>query len=212
MDLGTPIATKVVGAVSLLVLAALGWALVVGPETATLSETRAEIEITRDQNGVLALQLAQLEKQREQLGDTRRTARELATQFPPTADQPGLFEAVTTAAVEAGIGAQGLTTLAPSPPLLGEADAAGTTPDPAAGGASRLARQTVSVSVAGTYDETQRLLANLEHMPRAYLVTSVTLASDGDAGYTTTISGEMFVMPPVDDPGQTINLSATTDD
>ena len=216
MNLATPTATKVVGGLALVVIAALGWTLVVGPETSTLADTRAQIQTTRDQNTLLAAQLAGLEKQRAELGETRRMARALAVKFPPTADQPGLFEEVTTAAVDAGIGPKGVTTLAPTPPTIGSADpaAAGTTtPAPAASGSPLLARQTVTVAVSGSYDETQRLLENLEQMPRAYLIATLTLSGDGDTGdYTTTITGDMFVMPPVKDPGKTLNVSGATQD
>jgi len=219
MNLATPNATKLLGGLSLLVVAALGWTLVVGPETSTLAETRDQIVSTRDQNSVLAAQLASLEKQRSDLGSTRRAARELAVKFPPTADQPGLFEQVTQAAVAAGIGPKGVTTLAPTPPQLGATDpaAAGTTTGTtgaatgtAATSPGLLARQTVTVSVTGTYDQTQQLLSNLEQMQRAYLITAITLSGDATTGaYTTTVSGDMFVMPPVKDPGKTINLAST---
>lgn len=204
MDLGTPTATKILGGVSLLVVAALGWTLVVGPETSALSDRREAVEATRDQNQQLAGELAALEQQREELGATRRTAEELAEKFPPTADQPGLFEEVTAAAVEAGIGPQGVTALVPTPPMVGAAaDPAAATP-PAAETGSMLARQTVTVSVTGTYDQTQRLLENLEHMHRAYLVRTVALSGDPETGtYTTTVDGDMFVMPPVVDPEKT---------
>ena len=225
MDLATPAATKAVGSLALLVVAGLGWLLVVGPETDALAQAREEISTVRDQNTVLTSQLAALERQREGLAETRRDARRLAELFPPTADQPGMFEEVTTAAVDAGIGPQGVTTLPPPPPGLGTPGtdapappapptAAAPATDPAAApaaGAQLLARQTVTVAVTGTYDQTQRLLENLEHMPRAYLVTAVALASGSEGGeFTTTITGDMFVMPPVIDPGKTLNLSSTT--
>lgn len=228
MDLATPGATKLVGSFALLVVAALGWQFVVGPETDALAQAREEISTVRDQNAVLTSQLAVLEKQREGLAETRRDARRLAALFPPTADQPGMFEEVTAAAVDAGIGPQGVTTLTPTPPVLGTADSAVPAPpattdpasepadptDPATAAAvdpQLLARQTVTVAVTGTYEETQRLLENLEHMPRAYLVTAVSLASGSEDGeFTTTITGDMFVMPPVEDPGKTLNLSSTT--
>ena len=224
MDLGTPVATKVVGAIGLVAVAALGWTFAVGPETGRLADARAEVTAVQDQNSVLGIQLAGLVKQQEQLGVTRQTARELARKFPPTADQPGLFQIVTAAAVDAGIGAQGVTTLTPTPPVVGTADGAAAAPAttsttatgstgstaPAAG-TPQLARQTVTVSVTGTYEETRQLLVNLEHMERAYLVTSVTLAGDATAGtFTTTITGDMFVMPPVKDPGKTVDVSSTT--
>lgn len=211
MNLSTPGATKIVGALSLLVVAGLGWTFVVGPETTALSDVRLEIESTRDQNDTLAIQLIGLERQAEQLGETRRTAEALARQFPPTADQPGLFESVTAAAVDAGIGAKGVTTLAPTPPVIGGDPNAGVQLDQAGG--AQLARQTVSVSVTGTYDETRRLLENLEQIPRAYLINSVTLGGGGDQGaYTTTIAGDMFVMPPVADPGDVQSAASVTGD
>lgn len=204
MNLNTPAATKVVGGLLLLLLAAMGWLFVVGPETERLAEVRLEIESTRDQNDSLRLQLVALEKQREELPETRKTAEALAAKFPPTADQPGLFEAVTAAAVDAGIGPKGVTTLAPTPPVIGGTDpASGVQLEQPTGGAL-LARQSVSVSIQGSYDQTVRLLDNLEHMRRAYLITSVTLAGGGETGgYATTISGDMFVMPPLVDPADT---------
>jgi Tfp pilus assembly protein PilO len=216
MDLGTPKFTKIVGTLALAVVAGLGWTFVIGPQTGALSDARAEVTSIRDQNVLLAGQLAQLERQRESLAETRRTARQLAEKFPPTADQPGLFEEVTAAAIDAGIGAQGVTTLTPTPPVIGSATTAAgvSAPTEATGGAATgaaLARQTVTVAVTGTYDQTEWLLENLEHMPRAYLVTSVSLAGDAATdAFTTTITGDMFVMPPVQDPGKTLTLSSTT--
>ncbi|GAB3781060.1 type IV pilus inner membrane component PilO [Nocardioides ungokensis] len=214
MDLNTPTASKVVGGLSLLAIGGLSWVLVLGPETSSLTDTRLQIESARQQNAVLTQQLSTLQDQQGQLRASRHQARHLAKKFPPTADQPGLFKEVTDAAVSAGIGPKGVTTLAPTPPVIGSA-AGGVTADPPAPGSGALASQTVSVSVTGTYDQTQQLLENLEHMPRAYLVTSVALAGGGDGTttadtFTTTIAGEMFVMPPVVDPGKTINLDATT--
>ncbi len=200
MNLRTPGANKIVGTLALLLVAGLAWLLVVGPETGTLSEARAEIQSTRDQNQVLATQLAALEAQREELGPTRKAAKQLAEKFPPTADQPGLFSAVTAAAESAGIGAKGVTTLAPTPPQVGGADAATGAVGAAPAAGAGLAVQTVTVSITGGYDQTEQLLRNLEQMPRAYLITGVTLGG-GDAGYTTTVTGEMYVMPPVADPG-----------
>lgn len=199
MKLRTPRATKVLGSLGLLVLLAASWLLVLGPETAELSETRAQIQETRDQNDALRLELAALQRQADQLGQVRRRAAALAGMFPPTADQPGLFKAINAAAVDAGIGPDGVTTLAPNPPVIGADPAAGVQPVAPAEG-EQLARQLVTVSLEGSYDQTQRLLANLEGMGRAYLITSVSLSGGAAEGYSTTVTGEMFVMAPPPDP------------
>ncbi len=102
--------------------------------------------------------------------------------------------------MDAGIGAKGVTTLAPTPPII-SSSTGGVTAE--AGAVSNtLATQDVTVSVTGSYDQTTALLKNLEHMDRAYLITSVTLSgSEKDGGeYTTTIDGHMYVMPPIADP------------
>lgn len=205
MKASTPGATKVLGAVGLLVTAALGWMFVVGPQVTALDGVRIEIEDTRHQNVVLGQQLVALEQQSESLGQTRRAARRLATRFPPTADLPGLFRAVTDAAVDAGIGARGVTTLSPSAPVISGTDAETGLPltadEAGAAGGADLARQTVSVSVTGTYEQTRQLLDNLEQMTRAYLITTITLTAGEDYGvFLTTISGDMFVMSPLASP------------
>lgn len=216
MDLGTPTNTKLAGSLALLVIIGLGWTAVVGPATGALSAAREEVTSIRDQNTLLTSQLAELGRQRESLGDTRDTVRDLAVRFPPTADQPGLFEEVTAAASDAGIGAEDVTNLTPTPPVIGGVAPGvpapdGTTPDADPVPGAMLARQAVTVTVTGTYDQTQRLVENLENMPRAYLLTDVSLAGDaGDGVYTTTVAGDMFVMPPVQDPGPILNLTSTT--
>ena len=208
MNLATPAATKLVGALALLVIAAAGWMLVIGPQNDALAEVREQTQTARDQNDLLTLQLATLRKQAEQLDATRDTAEALAGKFPPTADQPGLFRQVTGAATAAGIPPRNVTALTPTPPTVGGVDpATGVQPQ---SGPAELARQTVTVSVTGGYAETQDLLENLEEMPRAYLVSSVTLSGGAEeGGFTTTITGDMFVMPPAQDPGPDLDLASS---
>ena len=212
MDLNTPTASKVVGGLSLLAVAGLSWVLVLGPETSTLADTRLKIESARQQNQVLTQQLGQLQQQQTELQGDPASGPPPREEVPADRRPAGPLQGGHCAAVDAGIGPKGVTTLAPTPPVIGGA-AGGVTADPPPPGSGELASQTVSVSVTGTYDQTQRLLKNLEHMPRAFLITSVALAGGGEAStdaFTTTIAGEMFVMPPVADPGKTINLDATT--
>jgi Tfp pilus assembly protein PilO len=202
MNLKSLGATKVLGAVGMLLIVALGWLLVIGPKTSALADVRLEISSARDRNDTLQLQLLALKKQAEQLDEVRTTARALAVKFPPTADQPGLFRDITAAAQEAGIGPDGLTSLTPTPPVEGSSDAASgiQLEDPSEG----LAKQTMAIAVSGSYDQMQHLLENLEQMPRSFLITSVALSGGAEGGeFTTTISGDMFVMAPAIDPDET---------
>lgn len=200
MNLQTPAATKALGAIALLLIVVAGWMFVVGPKSEALAQVREQIQTSRDQNTLLQQQLVALREQAAGLDETRAVAEALADKFPATADQPGLFQQVTAAATAAGIPARDVTALTPTPPTVGAADpAAGVTPQ---AGTAELARQTVTVAVNGDYAQTQDLVENLESMDRAYLVGSiaVTAATEG-GGFATTVTGDMFVMPPAKDPG-----------
>ena len=198
MNIKTIGATKILGAIALLLIVGLGWQFVLSPKTEALSGVRLQITDTRDNNDLLELQLVRLKRQAADLDSVRATAGALSAMFPSTADQPRLFREVTEAAADAGIGPEGVTALSPTPPVVGGDPAAGVAVD---NSGLTLARQTVAVSVQGSYAETQRLLANLEQIPRAFLITSVSLSGSQETGdYATTITGDMFVMPPVVDP------------
>jgi Tfp pilus assembly protein PilO len=201
MNLTSVVATKILGVVALLAITAGGWLLVLNPKTSELADVRTQIETTRGQNETLRHQLAKLEAQRKQLPATRATARALAVLFPPTADQPTLFKTVTAAAAQAGIPADDVTELSAEAPVAGTSGGSDKAQLPGESTDSDLAGQTVTITVQGDYDEIQRLAENLEDLPRAYLVSSLTLSVGADAGtYTATITGQMFVMPAAPDP------------
>jgi hypothetical protein len=200
MNLRTPGAAKIIGSLTLLLIVAVGWLVVVAPETDELGAVRQQIVDAGDQNRLLAQQLFDLRLQAKDLDSTRATADALAAKFPPTADQPGVFEQVTTAALAAGIGSNDITALTPTPPAIGAVDPL-TGIQPAGEGDENLARQVVTLSVEADYTATQDLLANLEDIPRAFLINSVSLtAGELATNFTTTITGDMFVMPPAPDP------------
>lgn len=199
MNLATPQATKLVGAFALLVIAAGGWLLALGPETTALSETRTAVVDAQDRNELLTQQLATLRTQEAELDQTRAAAAKLTAAFPATADQPGLFSQVTDAASAAGIGPKDVTALTPTPPTVGSTDpATGAEPTAPAPGTELLARQSVSLTVEGSFGRTRQFLANLESMPRAYLISSVSVGVGTEPGlFTTTVTGDMFVMAPI---------------
>lgn len=201
MNLRSPGATKLLGAFALALLASVGWLLLLSPQTSALAEVHTQADTTRDQNDALRLQLIVLRQQQAQLEDTSAAAEALAAKFPPTADQPELFRAVTAAAADAGIPARSITTLTPTPPVVGSGDPAAGVQLPGAATAADIAVQNVSLTVEGTYDEMRKLIENLEGMPRAYLIDSLTLsAGTAPDTFTTAIAGDMFLMPPAKDP------------
>ena len=202
-------ATKLLGALALVLLAGVGWLPLLSPQTSALAEVHTQIETTRNQNDALRQQVIVLQRQQGQLQDIQATAEALAANFPPTADQPELFRAVTAAAKAAGIPAKRITTLIPTPPVVGSGDPADAVKLPQAAKTADLAVQNVSLTVEGSYAEMRKLIKNLERMPRAYLITSLTLSAGTTPGkFSTTIAGKMFVMPPAKYPASAKALSS----
>ncbi len=200
MNLESTAATKLVGGASLLLVSAVGWLGLLGPSTSTLADMQEQTASASAQNQVLQSQLLLLQEQAVRLAATRRTAGALSARFPPTADQPGLFTAVTTAASDAGILPRNVKAVTPSPPTVASTGTSGDGEEAPNGGSDGLARQTLTVTVEATYDATRELLARLEQMPRAFLVASVTVAAGtSPTTYSSTVTGDMFVMPPTGD-------------
>ena len=209
MNLRSASATALIGSLVLLLTAALGWVLLLGPTLARVGEQREAAEAAADRSALLALQLGRLQAKAGDLGDTERAERRLAELFPPTADQPGFFEQIGEIAREAGYAPGDITTLSPSAPapLAAPAPPPSPTEDgPAAGAApaavpSDLAVQTVAMTLEGGYDEARRMLRGLERLDRAFLVRSVSLSAEGDSSnLTMSISGATYVAPPVPSP------------
>ena len=209
MNLRSASATALIGSLVLMLTAALGWVLLLGPTLARVGEQREAAEAAADRSALLALQLGRLQAKAEDLGDTERAERRLAELFPPTADQPGFFEQIGEIAREAGYAPGDITTLSPSapaplavpaPPPSPTDDGSGTGAAPA-GVPSDLAVQTVAMTLEGGYDEARRMLRGLERLDRAFLVRSVALSASGDSSsLTMSISGATYVAPPVPAP------------
>ncbi len=209
MNLRSASATALIGSLVLLLTAALGWVLLLGPTLARVGEQREAAEAAADRSALLALQLGRLQAKAEDLSDTERAERRLAELFPPTADQPGFFEQIGEIAREAGYAPGDITTLSPSAPapLAAPAPPPSPTEDGSAAEAapagvpSDLAVQTVAMTLEGGYDEARRMLRGLERLDRAFLVRSVALSASGDSSsLTMSISGATYVAPPVPAP------------
>ncbi|WP_372727812.1 hypothetical protein [Nocardioides sp.] len=201
MNLRTPTATITLGVLALLVTAGLGWLLLLGPVTGSLGRAHAQSAQAVQQNESMAAELRALEDQRDGLAELTVEADRLAVLFPPTADQPGFFTSVTTAARKAGINPKAITTLSPSAPVP-VTGATGSPEQPAPAPAdARLAEQTVTLTVTARDGQIQALLRHLEKLDRSFLITTVDISGAGPTDpLTVSISGKTFVAPPVTAP------------
>ncbi|MBZ5740030.1 hypothetical protein [Nocardioides mangrovi] len=195
--------TVAIGTVAVVAVAALSWLFLLHPLLEETGDVHATTQSTQERNLEMTSQVTALRRERDELPAYDRLAATLAGAFPGTADQPGFFRAVTAAATDAGIPAQAITTLSPSAPVLLDAtgqpiteDTRASTPSPPRAG---LARQTVSVVVTCDDAQARRLLANLEHMRRAFLVSSLSVAAapDGGPALIVSVTGSTYVAPPV---------------
>lgn len=222
----SPATTVLVGSLTLLLVAAAGWMLLLGPLTSRVAEQREAAVTAADRTFVLTTQLSKLRAKAEDLTATVAAEEQLRALLPPTADQPGFFEQVGAVAREAGYAPSEITTLSPTAPQLvappapppaepdpaAEADgstdaAAEATPAPAP--PAEYAAQTVSLSLTGSYDEARRLLAGLESLDRAFLLRSISIAGEaGSSTLTVTLSGSTFVAPPLVAPDEASDVTS----
>ncbi len=211
MNLRSASGTMVLGIVAIVVVLAASWLLLVSPVLGETSDTNDAIDAAEGRNQLMTTQVTALEAQQRNLARYEATADGLTALFPPTADQPGFFAAVTRAAGAAGIPAGDVTTLSPTAPQLLGPDGQPITPAESTAGdaaeadaadTAEVAQQTVSVTAEGTYGQVQQLLANLERMERAFVVTSLGLDSGGEDGAATgtltiSITGSTYVASPL---------------
>jgi Tfp pilus assembly protein PilO len=201
--------TMLIGIVAIALVAVASWMLLISPVLGDTSSTNDSISAAQDRNRFMTTQVAALKVQEQNLSSYEAVAADLETLFPPTADQPGFFAAVTKAAEAAGIPADKVTTLSPSAPQLLDptgqpipSDVAATQGDDAPT-PTDVAAQIVSVAAEGSYGQVQQLLANLEDMQRAFMVTSLDVAAGSDAEgatagtLTVSITGSTYVASPL---------------
>jgi Tfp pilus assembly protein PilO len=198
-----------VGIATITLLLIASWMLLISPLLSETSDVKDSVSAAQDRNQVMATQVAAIKAQQRNLSSYQAVADQLETLFPPTADQPGFFAAVTQAAAGAGIPADKVTTLSPSAPQLLDPTGQPIPADAAAGDdaatTADVAQQTVSVTAEGTYGQIQHLLANLEEMERAFEVTSLDVtgatstegSTAGPGTLTVSITGSTYVASPL---------------
>lgn len=198
MNFRTASGTLVLGGLGLLVVAALGWLLLLGPVTGKISAVGEERVQAQDRAVLMRSQLNSLRLLTGDIPDISTQAAELDRVFPPTADQPGFFSAVTKAAEDAGIPASDITTLSPGVPVVPGGEPGAPVVEGDALPDAQLALQEVTITAVGSYDQLAQLMANLEDLDRALLVASASMAAD-DEQLTLTLVGTTFVAAPLGD-------------
>jgi Tfp pilus assembly protein PilO len=148
-------------------LAVLVFLFVVNPKRAQVAEAEAKLDEARSQEITLQSQKASLEQAEAEAPTNRKIIREVEQQLPPTADPQGFILLLENAAVKAGVD---LTTEGIGNPVAG---ASGVTSIP------------ITLSVSGTYFSLDEFLFQLETLPRAAKVISVTMSPGGAAATTT---------------------------
>ena len=148
-----------IAGVVVVVLAILVILLLVLPKSHQVSEAQNQLDETRRQGQVLESRRQALEDAKAQAPQARKTIAEVNRRIPPVADEPGLILLLQHAAIDAGID---LVSLSPA--------------NPAFDAASNLSTIDVSVSATGTYFDVTEFMYQIETLPRAALVTNISLS------------------------------------
>jgi Tfp pilus assembly protein PilO len=173
-----------------IVILALGWVTLVSPQRKQVSQYNAQAAAQLQQQDQLRARYALLES--EARGETAEQAllAKAQTYIPPSPSEPSLIRQFSQATTTAGVDLQSVTP--GSPTAVGTASS---TP--------QLDSVGVTLTVVGGYFQIEQFVSNLENLPRALLVSSVTespggtltgqTAASGTDNLTATITGQAFL-------------------
>jgi len=133
--------------------------LLVLPKMSQVSTAQNELDQAQSDQQTLESRKSALEDAKAAAPQARKTIAEVHKRIPPTADEPGLILLLQNAAISAGID---VLSLSPGTPVLD------TTSD--------LSKITVGVSATGTYFDVTDFMYQIETLPRAAIVTNLSLA------------------------------------
>lgn len=203
--------TTLIGSLILLVALVAAWMFVLSPRSDAIAAVNEETAAAEASNQALRGQIASLKARQAQLPELREISKALDRRFPTTAEQAKLLRMITAAAAEAGIAPQHLTGMqmdAPAP--VGGATSA-QLPGVAAP-ISQIAGQKLTINVSGSPSQIRQFVRNLEKLPRAFAVSTISVsqqavaqeptesASTAPDAQTVTLTGDMFIMPKLVDP------------
>jgi Tfp pilus assembly protein PilO len=137
------------------------------PKMSQVSEAQDALAASRAQQSSLESQLQALEQAQLEADQARQTIEDVDRKIPPTADLPGLIQLLNNAATSASVD---LLTITPATP----------TADPTTG----LSQINVSFSAEGSYFAITEFMFNIETLPRAAKVLTLSLAPTGSDSTT----------------------------
>ena len=161
----------VIAGIVMAVVAVLAFLLIVNPKRTEVAEANARLDTLEAEELTLEAQKASLEQSKAEAPTNRKIIRQVEQQLPPTADPQGFILLLKNAAVKAGVDLTQQTTGAPVAAVTG------------------VTSIPITLSLSGTYFALDEYLFQLETLPRAAKVVSVSLAPGGASA--TTVSGSL---------------------
>ena len=171
--MGNPRA-PIFAAAGAVVIAILLVVLLVLPKMGQVSTAKEDLAEAASQEQTLETQKGALEDTKAQAPENKKTIDEVHAKIPPTADEPGLIQLINLSALDAGLD---LTSLAPSPPVFDDV--------------TGLSTIVLSFSAIGTYNEVTEFSYQVESLPRAAKITSMTLSP---AGVTDSLGNQVLTV------------------
>jgi len=228
--LGKPKAWAIIAALTVLVIALLGWFLLISPQLSNVATLQAETETAQTQTQTLRAREAALTRQLDELPALRAKLADLYAQLPSESDVADLVRQIDAANQASGIRVLEFTVDPPAAVTLPEAAAAATpppaddagtgdataeeaTPTPAEPAGPELDYSTVSISLdAAPFGQVIAYLNAIENLDRALLLNSVEIADAGDGNVTLQVTGRIYTRPltPAEEQAQTAGTDATT--
>jgi Tfp pilus assembly protein PilO len=186
--------------VAVVVVLLLAVFFLVLPKMNEVSSANDQLDQAVSQEGTLRSQLAALQQAQQDAPQARETIRQVDQAIPPTVDQQGLILLLQNAADQAGVD---LFTITPGGLIF----------DAATG----LTSIDNTMTINGSYFAVTEFMFNIETLPRAAKVTSLTVSPSGDSvtggGLTATGSVTVYTTDqsagPGSSPGPTSSGGAT---
>jgi Tfp pilus assembly protein PilO len=167
-------------AVTVVVVLAAGWFLLVKPQRSNASTLRGQAVTQQQANQQLQAQIAQLESEQRSLPKEQAELQKFATQVPNNSAEPTVIRQLSAAAAAADVDMVTLTPGAPTPVTASSTSLAPST-------TSTLMALPLSISFTGTYPNVESFFQGLETLPRSMLITGwslcpTTSATSGGSG------------------------------